>query len=395
MSSQTFNFTGSAQTFTVPDGVTEIQVDAQGAQGGANGNNSNVGGLGGRVVCNRSVTPGQDLQINVGGYPGISRTAGFNGGGTGGGTGTTSDGGAGGGASDVRQGGTALADRVVVAGGGGGAGGNGGQPGGNGGGGDGSPGLDDNTSGGDGATSSAGGAGSAGEGSGPSGASGTLGSGGAGGNILRGGAGGGGGYYGGGGSGATSTPGHSCGGGGGGSGLGTGVFEQLTSGYRSGDGLVVLTWPPPPPSNDYWAGATELAGNSGSIADDNLSATTELGEPVPTAGAGDGPWQTKWYKLALTASGIVTVDTIGSDFDTVIAAYSGTSLVTLVEQASDDDAAAPQSAIAFHAAGPGDIYIQVGGYSDGDVGNIVLNWTVIPIVAFLPPDVVYGMPIPD
>ena len=120
----TFHYTGSMQTWTVPACVNSITFDVQGAQGGG----SHFGGspgLGGRVTGTLAVTPGQVLNIFVGGQggygtPSSTITGGYNGGGSvpGGGS---QVGGAGGGASDIRINGVALSDRVVVAGGGGGA----------------------------------------------------------------------------------------------------------------------------------------------------------------------------------------------------------------------------------------------------------------------------------
>ena len=118
-----FNYTGSAQTFTVPAGVTSISVDAYGANGEStqSGYCGGYEGKGGRVQADLTVTPGEVLNIYVGGshyYTGSgSFGGGWNGGGADGGTGGT----AGGGATDIRIGGTALTDRVLVAGGGGGA----------------------------------------------------------------------------------------------------------------------------------------------------------------------------------------------------------------------------------------------------------------------------------
>jgi hypothetical protein len=60
-----FDFTGAIQTWTVPAGVTQIYVDAAGAQGGSGG--SNIGGKGGKVSGVLAVTPGNILQITVGG----------------------------------------------------------------------------------------------------------------------------------------------------------------------------------------------------------------------------------------------------------------------------------------------------------------------------------------
>ncbi len=214
--SQAFIYTGGAQTFTVPAGVTSLTVTASGAQGR---DDAQMGGRGGLVTATIAVTPGEVLTINVGGS---GATGGFNGGGAGNSPG--------GGASDVRRGGTALQHRVIVAAGGGGARSDVG-PGGGGGGLNGLPGH--GVGAGGGATQTSGGA------AGPGGYSnpGTLGQGGYGYQ-----AGGGGGYYGGGGGGYYSFSYWPAGGG------SSYAIPSATSvthapAVRSGHGQVVLTWP--------------------------------------------------------------------------------------------------------------------------------------------------------
>lgn len=155
----TFGYTGAAQSWTVPEGVSQATFDVFGAPGGrVNG----FGGFGGRVRATLTVTPGATYQILVGGERG------FNGGGAPGDTDPAAGAGgaAGGGASDVRTGAYGLADRLLVAGGGGGAGtlvenpgGDGGHP--NGGAGVAPPNLR-----GGGGTQTAGGAGAIGAGNG-------------------------------------------------------------------------------------------------------------------------------------------------------------------------------------------------------------------------------------
>ncbi|WP_070137959.1 glycine-rich protein [Crocinitomix algicola] len=227
----TFSYTGEVQTYVVPAGVSNIQIEAWGAQGGGSevcgGTTEDDGGFGGYAVGSLSVTPGTELHIYVGGKPEIGSGSGVPGGFNGGGA-SGQWGGAGGGASDVRIGGTELEDRIIVAGGGGG--GNTGCPdhgtGGLGGGligGDGI-GLSGYTGGG-GGTAVAGGAG-AGDGSG-----GVLGVGGTGGYHV---AGGGGGYYGGGAA-------YAAGGGGGSSYLGDLEEASTSAGIREGHGEVVIT----------------------------------------------------------------------------------------------------------------------------------------------------------
>ncbi|MBK9300735.1 MAG: T9SS type A sorting domain-containing protein [Bacteroidetes bacterium] len=233
--SQTFSYTGSMQTFTVPAGITSVNIDAFGAQGGGSEAcappNQEDGGLGGFASGTLSVIPGQVLNIFVGQkptmVPGIGQPGGYNGGGASG-----QYGGAGGGASDVRVGGTALGDRVIVAGGGGG--GNTGCPehgaGGNGGGLSG----DDGSNGGGGFIPGGGGSQIAGgiAGSAP-GAPGSLGVGGGSGQYHEGG--GGGGYYGGGSA-------YAAGGGGGSSYIGGVTGGITTPGLQTGNGQVVITW---------------------------------------------------------------------------------------------------------------------------------------------------------
>jgi hypothetical protein len=110
--SVSYTFTGSAQSFTVPDGVTKLSINLCGASGGGGY------GIGGYGLCltypEAPVIPGQLLYIFLGGING------YNGGGKASGSGFS-----GGGASDIRTNFTDLSSRLIVAGGGGGAGYNG------------------------------------------------------------------------------------------------------------------------------------------------------------------------------------------------------------------------------------------------------------------------------
>jgi hypothetical protein len=122
--SVTFAYTGAAQTFTVPGGITQVTLAVWGAQGNSNAQ-SIAGGLGGYATGTLAVTPGQVLNVYVGGGGTTGTAAGFNGGGSAAvHPCATAAGGGGGGASDVRATGTALGDRVIVGAGGGGAAGN-------------------------------------------------------------------------------------------------------------------------------------------------------------------------------------------------------------------------------------------------------------------------------
>jgi hypothetical protein len=276
--SHTFYYTGAKQTFKVPTGVTKLTVVARGAAGaGESGSYSGTAyeyyGRGGRVYAVIPVTSGERLYVYVGGQG--STTGGFNGGANPGIDASESWGYGGGGASDVRRGGDALGDRILIAAGGGGQGlgsydgfgGKGGPAAGEAGGNS----YYGANGGGGGTQSRGGGGGAGGPGSrsggqaGFSGAPGALGRGGAGGNggynpsaceegycAGGGGGGGGGGYYGGGGGGGGNSTDYGSAGGNPGAGGGGGASyvepsatkAQLWRGWKNanGNGLVVFSW---------------------------------------------------------------------------------------------------------------------------------------------------------
>ena len=62
----TFNYTGAAQSWTVPEGITQATFDVFGAQGGREPLGK-PGGGGGLAHATIDVTPGDTHQVNVGG----------------------------------------------------------------------------------------------------------------------------------------------------------------------------------------------------------------------------------------------------------------------------------------------------------------------------------------
>jgi hypothetical protein len=125
-----FSFTGAEQDFTVPAGVTSMHVVAIGGKGGTGAGNTKTGGFGAVVSADIAVTPGQVLEVLVGGNGGDAAgttggSGGFNNGAKGGDDGPgTEGGGGGGGMSDVldpTQ--TFFTGVLVLAAGGGGSGG--------------------------------------------------------------------------------------------------------------------------------------------------------------------------------------------------------------------------------------------------------------------------------
>ena len=76
---QTFNYTGSLQSFTVPACVDSITISAKGGEGGyTDYSGGKTGGLGAHITGTFAVTPGSVLKIVVGGM-GEKLTPGTNG----------------------------------------------------------------------------------------------------------------------------------------------------------------------------------------------------------------------------------------------------------------------------------------------------------------------------
>lgn len=122
MTTTTFNYTGSVQTFTAQrTGIHTFEVwGAQGGGAAPNSSSGSRGGAGGYSKGEINLTAGQTVSVYVGGQgtyaSAVGQGGGYNGGGNGGPGGY-----GGGGATDIRVGGTALSNRKIVAGGGGGA----------------------------------------------------------------------------------------------------------------------------------------------------------------------------------------------------------------------------------------------------------------------------------
>jgi hypothetical protein len=139
--------------------------------------------------------------------------------------------------------------------------------------------------------------------------------------------------------------------------------------------------PPPAPANDNFASAQALSGCSGTVNGSNISATKEAGEPAHWPASALST-KSVWYQWQAVASQSVTISTVGSNYDTILAVYTGNSVngLTLVPGGSNDDIASGNTASSVtFTANAGTIYrIAVDGFdnggSGGDTGNIVLNW---------------------
>jgi hypothetical protein len=135
------------------------------------------------------------------------------------------------------------------------------------------------------------------------------------------------------------------------------------------------------PLNDNFNTAEELTGRETFAEGTNVEATKELTEPSHAGNAGGA---SIWYRWTAPVSGETTISTCGSDFNTLLAVYTGDQLPPppLVVVAANDDACAPQSEVTFTAT-QGTIYrIAVDGFKgavgDPATGNVFLSVRLAP-----------------
>ena len=167
------------------------------------------------------------------------------------------------------------------------------------------------------------------------------------------------------------------------------TYRFQLDGYRGTSGpawygAFKLTWsqasalPPPTggPANDHFANARLLSGASGTLTGDTTAATRESGEPLIVGNAGG---RSLWYSWTANATRTVTIDTVGSAFDTTLAVYTGSSLTGLTRRAQDDDSGGNRTSLLRFSATYGVTYrIQVDGFrgTSGPAwyGALKLNW---------------------
>ena len=127
------------------------------------------------------------------------------------------------------------------------------------------------------------------------------------------------------------------------------------------------------PPNDNFANAIALTGDTGSVNGTSVNATHEAGEPAHAFFLSD---KSIWYTWVAPITGTATIDTAGSNFDTTLAVYTGSSVDQLISIGSNDDASInfiKTSQVSFNIVG-GQMYrIAVDGWN-GEYGNVTLHW---------------------
>jgi M6 family metalloprotease-like protein len=112
---------------------------------------------------------------------------------------------------------------------------------------------------------------------------------------------------------------------------------------------------------------------------DTSGATIAPTDPILTCGAGGQQAHSVWYTLVAPANGTITADTFGSNYDTVLAALTGScGSLSPVPGACDDDNGGLQSQITFPVTGGSTYLLEVTSYSSSPGGALVLHVSFAP-----------------
>jgi hypothetical protein len=150
------------------------------------------------------------------------------------------------------------------------------------------------------------------------------------------------------------------------------AVDGYNSGYGAATGGVILHLSEAlAPANSKFANAAILTGAAVAWAGANVGATTEAGAPR-IAGAPGGA--SIWFAWTPTTSGIVNLNTHGSNFDTLLGVYTGSVVSSLTTIAANDDTGRGDltSSVTFNATAHTTYYFDVDGYA-GAMGNVALN----------------------
>ena len=170
-----------------------------------------------------------------------------------------------------------------------------------------------------------------------------------------------------------------------------GAFDGQTNAGRAGIFLTRFTVFIPP--SETFDSAPDLSNNSGNESGNNINAVIESGESAHADNG--GPYHSVWWDWseppAALADGAsaegdtLIVDTSGSDFDTVLAVYTGPAVNNLTQIAANDNAGPGiiTSELSFQFDSGKTYHIVVDGKTASDTGNVVLNYAVIPEPCYL------------
>ena len=157
--------------------------------------------------------------------------------------------------------------------------------------------------------------------------------------------------------------------------------------------VSTVTYIVDPLANNLFASRIEL-GTPASVSANNTGATTQQGETTFQFGGGLPTiiWgATLWWRWVAPFNGAVTMDTFGSEINTVLSVYTGAAVngLTLVQRNDDAPGLVNVSRVAFNATAGTEYQIQVGG--QGGFGSPVVQGA-LQLTLAMPPFVAITNP---
>ena len=170
------------------------------------------------------------------------------------------------------------------------------------------------------------------------------------------------------------------------------TYYVQVGGFAEADGttaagvLTLQRWRRPPQTRDQQRVRGRHRGDRAAVHADGAWTPArrprETGETVPSCTQGIA--RTVWFRYVAPADATLSLDTLGSDFDTVLGVYRGTALDALTQVACSDDidaqAGNQRSRAEFGVSAGQTYYLQAGGYYDGTIalgGTLALNLAAV------------------
>ena len=152
------------------------------------------------------------------------------------------------------------------------------------------------------------------------------------------------------------------------------TYRIAVDGFSAAHGTFSLQYAQNSPAHDQFAAPKTITGATGKDFSNNNRSTGEPGEP----NHGSIPDRSVWYSWTAPETGTAVFNTRESNFDTVVAAYTGTSITGLTQLASNDQTnGTNQSRITFPVTSGTTYRIAVDGFGS-TTGNIGLQWSINP-----------------
>jgi plastocyanin len=155
---------------------------------------------------------------------------------------------------------------------------------------------------------------------------------------------------------------------------GVGTYSYFCE-FDGFSGTIVVANSAPPPANDQCSSA--IAMTPSTLYTVSTAGATTSGDPSPSCGTTLG--KGVWYTITAAATGPITISTCGSDFDTILAVYTGAcgSLTAVSGACNDDDGVScidVTASLVFSATAGTTYRILAGGYT-ADSGTLKIMAT--------------------